>query len=304
MKGLSIHLTDTCNNSCIFCVVDSHKEREELVRTKLIFKFLEDNKNKGYEVVNIHGGEPTIAPNFFEVLEKIKECGYLGVSLQTNARALSEEKFAKRCVDLGVNLFVVSVHSNNREIKSQICGAEEDCLDQVIQGIKNVKKLGAKVRTNTVVCKQNYKDLKDIIEFNTKELKVDHINISAIHPTGKAFKNFHDVTPRLTEIIPYVKESVDLVANYGTVVTLEGFPPCILGEHSKYLIQWEDIHYKLLYHSIILQDYDNFMEGKTRQQGKICAGCDRNQKCGGIYNEYIQFYGWEEFEKESQPVVV
>ena len=40
---------------------------------------------------------------------------------------------------------------------------------------------------------------------------------------------------------------------------------CILGEHSKYLIQWEDIHYKLLYHSIILQDYDNFMEGKTKQ---------------------------------------
>ena len=41
-------------------------------------------------------------------------------------------------------------------------------------------------------------------------------NISAIHPTEKAFKNFHDVTPRLTEIIPYVKESVDLVADYGT----------------------------------------------------------------------------------------
>ena len=26
MKGLSIHLTDMCNQSCKFCVVDSYKE--------------------------------------------------------------------------------------------------------------------------------------------------------------------------------------------------------------------------------------------------------------------------------------
>ena len=25
MKNLSIHLTDQCNNSCIFCVVDSYQ---------------------------------------------------------------------------------------------------------------------------------------------------------------------------------------------------------------------------------------------------------------------------------------
>ena len=42
------------------------------------------------------------------------------------------------------------------------------------------------------------------------------------------------------------------------------------------------------------------MEGKTRQQGKICENCSNNKKCGGIYNEYIQFYGWEEFKKDSQ----
>lgn len=296
MKGLSIHLTDTCNNSCIFCVVDSHKDREELVKKEVIFKFLESNKDGGYEVVNIHGGEPCICPHFLEVLEKIKDLGYPNVSIQTNARALADKDFAKTTVELGVNLFVVSLHSNNEEILDEICGVKEKCFNQVVEGIKNVKELGAKVRTNTVVCKQNYKKLKEIIEYNIKELKVDHINISAIHPTGKAYKNFYEVTPKLTDIVPYVKEAVDAAIKLNTFVTLEGFPPCILGDYSKHLINWEEIKYKLLYHNVILPNYDNFMEKQTRNQGKVCNNCTKNKKCGGVYKEYLEFYGWDEFE--------
>ena len=45
MKGLSIHLTDTCNNSCIFCVVDSIR-KERNYKAKLIFEFLKITKIK------------------------------------------------------------------------------------------------------------------------------------------------------------------------------------------------------------------------------------------------------------------
>lgn len=111
MKGLSIHLTDMCNQSCKFCVVDSFKQRKEEVNKRLIFKFLEENAGKGYEIINIHGGEATIVTDFIEILEKIKELGYPQVSLQTNARTLKDMDFAKQLVDLNVKTFVTSFHT-------------------------------------------------------------------------------------------------------------------------------------------------------------------------------------------------
>lgn len=304
MKGLSIHLTDMCNQSCKFCVVDSCKERKEEVNKRLIFKFLEENAGKGYEIINIHGGEATLVHEFIPILKKIKELGYPQVSLQTNARTLMDMEFAKKLVDLNVKTFIISFHTNDPAEMADLADVDITWLGEIIQGIKNVKSLGAKVRTNTVVYKANMHKLDKIIEYIVNELKVDHINISAMHPAGRAYKNFHEVCPKLTDIMPMVKKVVDYVENKGTVVTVEGFPPCLLEEYTKYIVDWESSNFKLLYHNFILPNYADFMSDKTRCLGTNCKDCVMKQDklCGGIYKEYIEFYGWDEF-KEIPPVL-
>lgn len=298
MKGLSIHLTDQCNQSCKFCVVDSYQERREAVNMKTIKKFLKENSGKGYEIVNIHGGESTIVPVFIEVLTMIKEYGYPEVSLQTNARTLKDKEFTKQLVDLNVKTFVTSFHTTSAKEMADLANVEETWLGEIIQGIKNAKELGAKVRTNTVVYKKNVDQLVDIMKFIVNELKVDHINISAMHPAGRAYKNFEEVAPRITDIIEPVKKAVDYVESQGTVVTVEGFAPCLLGDYTKYIVDWETSNFKLLYHMFVLPNYADFMTSKTRTLGTMCEKCiyKKDKLCGGIYNEYIEKYGWDEFE--------
>lgn len=297
MKGLSIHMTDMCNQSCKFCVVDSYKERKEEVNKNIIYKFLEQNANKGYEIINIHGGESTILNDFIEVLTKIKELGYPEVSLQTNGRTLKDIDFAKKLVDLNVKTFVVSYHTNSDKKMANLADVDESWLGEIIEGIKNVKSLGAKVRTNTVIYKDNIDEIDEVIKFIVKELKADHINISAMHPAGRAYKNFEEVCPRFTDFVESVKDAVKYVENEGVKVTLEGFPPCLLKEYNKYIVDWENTNFKLLYHNFILPNYAEFMSNKTRGLGEICKTCIyKNDKiCGGIYNEYIEKYGWSEF---------
>ncbi|MDW2796499.1 radical SAM protein, partial [Clostridium boliviensis] len=62
-------------------------------------------------------------------------------------------------------------------------------------------------------------------------LGVQHINIAAINPAGKEFKNFHQVTPHYFEIMDEVKKAVDFVVEKNITCTLEGFPYCGLGEY-------------------------------------------------------------------------
>lgn len=48
--------------------------------------------------------------------------------------------------------------------------------------------------------------LDKVVEYIVKELKVDHINISAMHPAGRAYKNFDEVCLKLTDIMLMVKK--------------------------------------------------------------------------------------------------
>lgn len=293
-KMLSIHLTDMCNNKCSFCVVDSPGLKRELVSRKKIDRFLEAHSGMGYVAVNLHGGEPTVRKDFIEILEKIRDCGYPRVILQTNARKLANEEFAKLVCELGVDLFVVSVHGSNADIHEKITQAPKS-FEQAIQGIKNVKKLGCKVRTNSVVSKMNYEDIPNIMEL-LLILNVDHINISALHTVGAAFRNFKKVTPSYEESMPYVKQAVEIVKKTDTVITLEGFPLCtIQGLHDN-LIDWDKQDFKVLFRGVILNNYENYMDDTMRIHDDICKECEFVKDCGGAYKEYIAENGWDEFE--------
>ncbi len=292
-KMLSIHLTDLCNNKCIFCVVDSPGVGRELVSRQKIDRFLEAHRGLGYTAVNIHGGEPTVRKDFLEILEKIRECGYPRVILQTNARRLASEEFAKRVCELGVDLVVASVHGSIAEIHEKITQVPKS-FDQAIQGIRNVKKFGAKVRTNTVVSRLNYKDFPDIMKLLIS-LNVDHINISALHTVGAAFRNFQTVTPTYKESMPYVRAGINLVKQAGIVLTLEGFPFCTIKGLHEHLIDWENQRFKMLFRGVIIEDYETYMDQTMRIHGEVCENCSYINQCGGVYKEYIAVRGWDEF---------
>jgi MoaA/NifB/PqqE/SkfB family radical SAM enzyme len=292
MKAISLHLTDQCNNSCIFCVVNSHKEKREGVKKEILHKFLEENVGQGCESVNIHGGEATILEDFLSILDKIRSLGYPQVSLQTNARKLADPDYAQEVYNRGVKLFVVSMHGRNAAEHDEAT-REPGSFEQAIAGIRNVKSLGAKVRTNTVVYKGNHSVLTDIVQF-ILDLKVDHANLSAVHPVGKAYQNFLQVTPKYSEIRKDVFAAVDLCVQNQRVVTLEGFPNCTIPGYERYTINWEEINFKLLFHNFILNNYAVFMDKETRKQGEKCRSCIYQPKCGGVYKEYLEFYDWDD----------
>ena len=88
MKQLSLHITDLCNEKCGFCVVGSPLAKSDSVVYADLVRFLVDNADEGFESVNLHGGEPTIHPRLFELLNLIKMLEYPQTHIQTNARRL------------------------------------------------------------------------------------------------------------------------------------------------------------------------------------------------------------------------
>lgn len=292
-RMLSIHLTDRCNNRCQFCVVDSPSILKDLVSRERVLSFLEENAGLGYRGVNLHGGEATTRRDFLDILTAIRDLGYPTVILQTNARKLSRADFAQKCLDLGVEKFVVSVHGSRSEVHDTITQVPNS-LRHAVHGIRNVKALGAHVRTNSVVSELNYSDLPDIMRL-VIDLGVDHINVSALHTQGTAMKNFYEVTPRYRDIEPYVAEAVRQVVASGIVLTLEGFPFCTITGNEHHVVDWDRQKFKMLFRNNVLDDYEDYMDHAMRTHGPPCSGCPQRVRCGGVYKEYVDAFGWEEF---------
>ena len=293
MKALSVHLTDICNSKCSFCIVDSPYAQEDSISRKRVSRFLKENADKGYEAVNIHGGEATIRKDFLEILDEIKDLGYPTVFLQTNARKLARMQYAQTVMDKGVSLFIISMHGATALTQDRIAKSLGS-FDQAVRGMRNVSELGAKIRTNSVVCKDNFTELPEIVDLCV-ELGAHHVNISALHTAGTAFRNFWDVTPRYEEIQPYVFEAVDRCVRAERVLTLEGFPHCSIPGYEQYMIDWSEQRLKMLYGAFVFEDYASFMDTTSRVKDERCGSCAQNDTCGGVYKEYADLIGWDEF---------
>jgi uncharacterized radical SAM superfamily Fe-S cluster-containing enzyme len=95
-----VEVTDGCNLTCPVCYSDSSPKRVEEHRTLEQVEFMLDCvvRNEGEpDVVQISGGEPTIHPQFWEILDAARRRPIKHLMLNTNGLRIAKEKgFARR----------------------------------------------------------------------------------------------------------------------------------------------------------------------------------------------------------------
>jgi MoaA/NifB/PqqE/SkfB family radical SAM enzyme len=219
--------------------------------------------------------------------------GYTEIHLQTNGIRLSKIEFAELLYELNVKLFIISLHGSVEEIHDKLTMTKGG-FAKTVQGVNNVKKLGARVRTNTVITSQNYKDLSEIVKL-AQSLSVDHVNISNMHPTGSAYFGFDCLAVSFELMQPFLYRALDYAEKFGVLTTLEGFPYCTIKEKLNLHLNEHDRDIKMLMRGQTLNDYDEFMNEACRVYGPPCVSCSARKPCGGVYREYVEFRGWSEF---------
>jgi MoaA/NifB/PqqE/SkfB family radical SAM enzyme len=293
MKQLSMHVTDLCNEKCGFCVVGSPLAKTDSVQYEDLIRFLAVNAGDGFDTLNLHGGEPTILPKLMDLLETAAIFGYPEVQIQTNGRRLRDPAFVAKLKERGVGLFVISLHGADSHV--------QDCLTQTpggfaetIEGIRNAKRAGIPVRVNTVITRMNMGQLGNICRLCV-ELGVDHINISNLHPVGSGYFALDLQAPTVAETRAHLLPVLDELTAQGQKVTLEGFPLCVVTPHERLAIEDGTRFIRMMYQGEVYDNYDQFMDDQTREHGAPCEGCALRAECGGVYLEYAERRGWDEF---------
>jgi len=293
MERLELHLTYTCPERCVFCSED-HRMRKFKpfpVNWARAATVLRTHASRGVTNIHVTGGEPTIHPQFVEVLALAKKLG-MRTSVGTIGTMLAREDFAKRALPhLDEGLF--SLHGPNAEVHDALAG-RPGSFDQVTRALTLAQKLkpGFGAYVNTVMTRKNIDCLPDTVAL-ADSLGAQLIVISNTTPEGAALDSYADLAvpqAKLAEILPQVPARAQTA-----VLRFFGVPMCLLGEHRMLSndLHWDPrvtVEWAAEPGKVVFDDFYNWKPDRKRTMLTPCEQCELNQVCMGVYNRYDELW--------------
>jgi uncharacterized radical SAM superfamily Fe-S cluster-containing enzyme len=195
-----IEICDYCNLRCPVCYASSGPERQQFRDLSLIKKMLAAIvRNEGHpDVVQISGGEPTMHPDFFAVLDMAKALPIKHLMVNTNGvRVAQDEEFVKRLSDYAEDFEVyLQFDSFEREPLMVLRGADLRRIRQ--DAIEKLNRYN--IATNLVVTLKkglNDGEIGRIIEYALEQPCVRGVTFQPIQDAGR-LEEFDPSTDRLT----------------------------------------------------------------------------------------------------------
>ena len=217
-----VEINDHCNLNCPICYADSGTERTEhrsLAEIEAMFDAIVANEGEP-DVVQISGGEPTLHPRFFDILDAARARPIKHLMLNTNGiRIARDAAFVERLASYGPKGFEVYLQfdSLRAAVLQDIRGAD---LTRIRQSA--LERLNAAGISTTLVVTvkrgQNDTELGDIIRFALTQDCVRGVTIQPVQEAGRTAG--FDAGHRLT-----VSELRRRIAEQSGIFTLEDIVP-------------------------------------------------------------------------------
>jgi MoaA/NifB/PqqE/SkfB family radical SAM enzyme len=289
MKRLELHVTYSCPERCVFCSEDHRMAafRSFPVTQKRVKAVLKKHRERGVNAVHFTGGEPTIHPQFVDLLKLAKALG-MRTSVGTIGTMLAKPHFADIALPhLDEALF--SLHGPTAEVHDALAG-RQGSFEQVTQALRYAvdHKPGFMAAVNSVVTPANVEFLPETAEL-AAELGAQLLVVSNTTPEGAALDRYDELAVSLEvlhRILPTVPPRVP-----GMIVRFFGVPMCLLGEHR---MLSNDLHWDPRVTSewarepgkAVFEDFYNWRPDRKRAHVPACGACSMKDLCTGVYEEY------------------
>jgi len=195
-----VEIADACNLSCPICYASSGPHRPVFRSLEHVTRMLDAVvRNEGHpDVVQISGGEPTLHPDFFEILDAAKARPIRHLMLNTNGvRIAEDEAFAARLAGYMPDFEIyLQFDSFERDALVNLRGAD---LRRIrTQALERLNRLGIST-TLVVTVKKGVNDgeIGRIIDFALAQPAVRGVTFQPVQHAGRT-DGFDPATGRLT----------------------------------------------------------------------------------------------------------
>jgi MoaA/NifB/PqqE/SkfB family radical SAM enzyme len=223
-----------------------------------------------------------------EILRRAKRLGIDHQHIQTNGRRLGEPGHLEVLRDAGLTSCLVSIHGPEPRIHDWLTRSN-GAFAQTCAGLGNLDRLKIPFSTNTVICKQNYRLLREVVTLIGGTFpSVSKIKLCYPRLQGGAADNLSEVIAPLWEVAPFVRAAIDTGMEMGIEVETEFVPICLLGTRYDRVDNFYTAH-------VNLSDLHYTDSQYYRPPGgvfyEVCGTCDVRHRCRGIDTLHHEAFG-------------
>jgi radical SAM protein with 4Fe4S-binding SPASM domain len=186
LESVSLVLTHKCNMACVYC----YKENNRLeMSSKSVCKILQDILSMGITHVSLTGGEPTLHPRFWDIVNELSH-NAIAVTVNTNGSTLSLMDI-ERLAKAKVVCVCLSIDSLEDEDYRHL-GQSRMSASHFLWLIDSLSQLGIQVRTNSALVpgincsKAKAERLYDVLSKHNVAVQI----YSEVIPLGKGAQFF------------------------------------------------------------------------------------------------------------------
>lgn len=195
-----VEITDRCNLECPICYAGSGPSRDQYRSLDHVQRLIDAVvRNEGQpDVVQISGGEPTVHPDFFAILDRAKQAPIRHLMVNTNGlRIAHDEEFAKRLAGYMPD-FEIYLQFDSLESAPLLALRGVDLRDVHARALERLNRLGIST-TLVVTLKKGLNDgeIGRIIDFAVTQPAVRGVTFQPIQAAGR-LEHFDPATDRLT----------------------------------------------------------------------------------------------------------
>jgi 7,8-dihydro-6-hydroxymethylpterin dimethyltransferase len=187
-----VTITSACNLDCPICYV--HNKNDDAYHMpiedfRMVLDHLRTDHGGELDIVNLTGGEPTLHPHLFEMLELAKAAGIHRVTVCSNGIKLAkDEAFVKRLGELGARI-ALSFDTFDPHTDKLMQGAQ--MLSTKLRSIELCEQYGVDITLIPVMTRGvNEHEVGKILEFGLSRSNVRHIEVHTMTFTGQSGVTF------------------------------------------------------------------------------------------------------------------
>jgi len=293
----------TCNNNCRFCAIAKTREQVNDLTNKEIKEKIKKAKDEGAVELIFSGGECTVRPDFIELLDYSRKKGFEHIEVTTNGRMFCYEDFSKEAVKAGLTYIRFSLHGHNAKIHDYLTRATGS-FDEIVTGIKNLTTMAKNwdkyapmplyLEVTTAIVEQNYRYLTEIVKL-TGSLGIDQNNFNFVIPWGSAWIHRKKIIPKISDVAESIKKAIQYDQQHKRIIKkIANIPFCLLEGYDDYISEIREGKIDIINPVGKPFDYQGHRRTKKVLFTK-CKKCKRFDICEGIYTEYVELRGRQEF---------
>jgi mycofactocin radical SAM maturase len=187
---LTWELTYACNLSCAHCLSSSGRRDPRELTTAQCEAVIDELQAMKVFYVNIGGGEPTIRPDFWQLLDYAVD-HQVGVKFSTNGSQITPERAARIAATDYVDV-QVSLDGATAEVNDPLRGVGS--YDTAIRALDNLLEAGfSDAKVSVVVTRQNVHQLDDF-----KRIADEHgatLRLTRLRPSGRGVDVWDEMHP-------------------------------------------------------------------------------------------------------------